>query len=237
LVTSDGVQPFFWLMSQSHRQLPSVTPMAAGMLPLLAAAAFAALAAGTAAAAPAPPPLPPRQTPVQRDVIERVQRAAPADSAAATADVLRFMDDPAFRAHLRGCCPSVAQLSAPALYSRFRAEVATMELVHNWDPRDNGSPMDELNLTTWLEAKYDYNLWQMSVLGLRHASFLFNCDLAEVGLFGFPPFKGVSRRHSSTADSEAQTRTAAAVSAAKQAGLAEPRDVSDRSAFLTMPYV
>ena len=165
--------------------------MAAGMLPLLAAAAFAALAAGTAAAAPAPPPLPPRQTPVQRDVIERVQRAAPADSAAATADVLRFMDDPAFRAHLRGCCPSVAQLSAPALYSRFRAEVATMELVHNWDPRDNGSPMDELNLTTWLEAKYDYNLWQMSVLGLRHASFLFNCDLAEVGLFGFPPFTGV----------------------------------------------
>jgi hypothetical protein len=36
-------------------------------------------------------------------------------------------------------------------------------------------------------------LWQMSVLGLRHASFLFNCDLAEVGLFGFPPFKGCSR--------------------------------------------
>jgi hypothetical protein len=43
--------------------------------------------------------------------------------------------------------------------------------------------------------------------------------------------------HTSTADSEAQTRTAAAVSAAKQTGLAEPRDVSDRSAFLTMPYV
>ena len=62
-----------------------------------------------------------------------------------------------------------------------------MEMVHNWDPRDNGSPMDELNLSTWVEAKYDYNLWQMSVLGLRHASFLFNCDLAEVGLFGFPP--------------------------------------------------
>lgn len=137
------------------------------------------------------PPLPPRQTAVQREVIQRVQRAAPADSAAATAGVLAFLDDDAFRAGLKRCCPAVATLSAPELYSRFKAEIATMELVHNFDPRNNGSPMDELNLTVWQHAHYDYNLWQMSVLGLRHASFLWNCDLAEVGLFGFPPFQGV----------------------------------------------
>lgn len=57
------------------------------------------------------PPVPPRQTAVQRAVIERVQRTAPVSSAAATEDVLRFMDDADFRAHLRGCCPSVARLS------------------------------------------------------------------------------------------------------------------------------
>lgn len=103
---------------------------------------------------------------------------------------------------------------AAALYDRFKAEVGTMEMVHNWDPRPNGSPFDELNLTTWLNAvtaprskipsncrphhhdlchdpcthvqSYDYNLWEMSFLGLREASFLSNCDLAEVGLMGFP---------------------------------------------------
>ena len=144
-----------------------------------------------AAMVPSSPPLPPRQTNVQREVIQRVQRAAPADSASATAGVLAFLDDKDFRAGLKRCCPGVAALSASALYSRFKKEVATMELVHNFDPRDNGSPMDELNLTVWQHASYDYNLWQMSVLGLRHASFLWNCDLAEVGLFGFPPFKGV----------------------------------------------
>ena len=147
-----------------------------GVLPaaLLCCAATTALA--TAAAAAAAPPLPPRQTAVQRQVIERVQRSAPADSAAATAGVLAFLDDAAFRASLKRCCPAVAGLSASALYVRFKEEVATMELVHNFDPRSNGSPMDELNLTVWMHARYDYNLWQMSVLGLRHASFLWNCE-------------------------------------------------------------
>ena len=44
----------------------------------------------------------------------------------------------------------------------------------------------------WAEASYDINLWQMSFLKLKPASFLWNCDLAEVGLMGFPPFKNVT---------------------------------------------
>lgn len=156
-----------------------------------ASAAAALLALGLATVGAVDYPLPPRQTPIQRGVMTKVQALAPRSSQRALNPVLHFLDEPGFRAHLRGCCPSVASLSAPALYARFKAEVSTMELVHNWDPRPNGSPMDELNMSTWIAAKYDYNLWQMSVLGLKRASFLFNCDLAEVGLFGYPPFPGV----------------------------------------------
>ena len=56
------------------------------------------------------PPLPPRQTNVQREVIQRVQRAAPAESASATAEVLAFLDDKSFRAGLKRCLDRVREL-------------------------------------------------------------------------------------------------------------------------------
>jgi hypothetical protein len=139
-----------------------------------------------------PHPAPPKQTAVQQALMRRVQAAAPSDSAAATHGIVQFLDSPAFRAHLRVCCPSVAGLRAPALYARFKAEISTMEMVHNWDPRPNDSEFDELNLTVWGGYGYDINLWQMSYLGLKEASFLWNCDKAEVGLMGFPPFQNVT---------------------------------------------
>lgn len=139
------------------------------------------------------PPQPPRQTPVQALVMDVAAKAAPAASAAATPAILEYLNDVTFRKSLQNCCNgTVASLSAHNLYEQFKAEVEAMEMVHNWDPRPNGSPMDELNLTTWDAARYDYNLWEMSYLGLKHASFLSNCDLAEVGLMGFPPFKNAS---------------------------------------------
>ena len=79
-------------------------------------------------------PTPERQTAVQLQVMRKVQRAAPAESASATANVLTFLDTVPFRAHLRQCCPGVAGMQAAALYDAFKAEVGVMEMVHNWDP-------------------------------------------------------------------------------------------------------
>jgi hypothetical protein len=160
--------------------LRAALAVAALLLPSTGEAATGAAASATVGVGGGTYPVPPRQTPVQRGVMAKVQALASRSSQRAVGSVLRFLDEPAFRAQLTACCPSVASLSAPALYTKFKAEVSTMEVVHNWDPRPNGSPMDELNMSTWLAATYDYNLWQMSVLGLKHASFLFNCDLAEV---------------------------------------------------------
>ena len=135
--------------------------------------------------------LPPRQSPSQAALFDRVSRDAKSDSASATATILAYLDTAPFRAALAECCGSVAALPATTLLARFRAEVDTMELVHNFDPR--GGEFGELNLTQWLRMDYDYNLWTMAYLGNHTPSFLSNCDKAETGLMGFRPFSNVRR--------------------------------------------
>jgi hypothetical protein len=76
---------------------------------------------------------PPSMSGVQIALLRETQREAQAASAQASPFVLAALDDPAFRRGLSHCCPNIAELPAPELLERYRAETRLSEMTHNFD--------------------------------------------------------------------------------------------------------
>ena len=75
---------------------------------------------------------------VQREAMAQLRSRAGALSAAATPELLRLLDEPELRAHLRECCSKsgIASWSALRLLSVLREAAASAELVHNFEGFD-----------------------------------------------------------------------------------------------------
>ena len=92
---------------------------------------------------------------------------------AATPELLRALDSPAFRANLSALLPpgssSVAALPAVELIARAEAEWNVAEVVHNFDPRPEPTSMSCLNcvdpdLAIARNTSYWVNDWEMLLL-------------------------------------------------------------------------
>ena len=149
------------------------------------------LASGGGATPPAPMPVPERQSAEMAALYASAHAAAAVASTAATPELLAFMDDAVFRANLTACCPGVAQLPAPELLARYRAELEVVEMVHNFDA-EPGSRHDDVDVAIGQESSYFQNLWELQYLQLVNKSE--SCgnfmNWAEQKLYGFPALTG-----------------------------------------------
>jgi hypothetical protein len=139
-------------------------------------------------------PPPTKQTAFQRQFMTTIQTEAEVDSQAAEAAVLAYLDSAGFRRNITECCPTMAKLPAPEILARLTEELRAAEVVRNFNIAQDWT--SEVNMSTWLKSKYDYNLWEMVFLGLHKmalSDYLPGCDQQEVDIMGFPPFKGVPR--------------------------------------------
>ena len=174
----------------------ATTPFAKNMGALalvsgLLAAAVASTASTAPAAAPAAAP-PPRQTAVQRALIDDLEPRAAAASAAATPAVLALLGSDAFKTGLAACCPTIKSKTPAELLALLEAEVAAAELTHNFSPI-NDSWENDVSIATLSDSGYFFNLWELSYLGLGRKNVAVDDHDGEVNLLGFPPFTQVAK--------------------------------------------
>eukprot|EP00966_Prymnesium_polylepis_P145960 3371359-Prymnesium_polylepis.1 len=195
-----------WAVRNRRASIVGLAAFAAGALPLFAVALLATSTADSPSASPTAAestiagrafPSVERMVPAQREAMARLRVRAAALSAAATPELLRLLDAPALRAHLRECCSAsgVASWPAPRLLDALREAAASAELVHNFEGfewvTDATLEILETNATAYFPS-----LWPLRYLGYYGAmrqewGHPQNCeDASEEGIFGLVPFGG-----------------------------------------------
>lgn len=116
---------------------------------------------------PTSPPEPPSQSAYQREVVTKIAQRAAAASSVATPKLLALMDSADFRSHLKTVAPHLADITSPDLLHRYRQEVATTEIIHNF-PADVAL-MDDFNT-----VDVDLNMLMGKGAGAYNASYFIN---------------------------------------------------------------
>eukprot|EP00038_Savillea_parva_P024773 m.45006 g.45006 ORF g.45006 m.45006 type:complete len:527 (+) comp6600_c0_seq1:125-1705(+) len=134
------------------------------------------------------PPAPPYQTAFQRDLVMRVNATAGQLAKVAVTQLLDMLDAPAFRTHLKSCCPTIAISPASELLDLLVEGVRCAELTHNFNANSTGTWEGDVNMTTAQQLSWLPNLWEVMYLKLAPPTEQRQEDLAEVNIMGFRPF-------------------------------------------------
>jgi len=136
--------------------------------------------------------VPDEQTAQQQALFAYHQQKAQAASAAATNDVLRFLDSTDFREILRDCCPDLAERSSMELLQRYRDEARSAELAHAFPANALGAVWPDVTLKE-MDFPWFLNEWQAALLqesfNTTEGPQVVN-DVMQQQLYGCKSFKG-----------------------------------------------
>ena len=136
------------------------------------------------------PPLP-VQSPLQLQLVQKMQDRAVGASAYAHGILLEWLNNYSVPA-IRSVCPSLENASAEDILRRYHAEMRIAELTHNfaWNQTGPAAEFQDVSIHSLYNASYVYNLWELITLGFQPAGLRQAEDAAEVVLMQYPPFPG-----------------------------------------------
>ena len=123
-------------------------------------------------------PVPSKQSEFQKQFIATIRAEAERDSQRDERAVLSYLGSPGFRRNITVCCPTIAQLPAAEMLARLTEELRAAEVVRNFNVQQDWT--SECNMSTWLRAKYDYNLWVSVKLSRTKESGALTCNYGNV---------------------------------------------------------
>jgi len=136
-----------------------------------------------------PFPTPPEQTDEQISNFARTKARAKEASEAATPMVLAYFDSEPFRAMLKDCCPSIADVTSEELLRRYRAEAQVAELAHALPATRKGVFTDvtikEVGEMEWFPNEFQVDLLQRKNMSAGASQVN---DIAQQEVFGCKPF-------------------------------------------------
>ncbi|CAL1133619.1 unnamed protein product [Cladocopium goreaui] len=137
-------------------------------------------------------PVPDEQTAQQKALFAYHEERARAASAAATADVLQFLESDEFREVLRDCCADIAHETSMELLQRYRDEARSAELAHAFPANALASVWPDVTLKE-MDFPWFLNEWQAALLqesfNTTGGPQVVN-DLMQQQLYGCKAFKG-----------------------------------------------
>ena len=137
--------------------------------------------------------VPERQSARMVELFNEASTAAATASAAATPELLAYLDSSDFRRNISAHCGDIAKLPADQMLARYEEELGVVELIHNFDAICDGDHGDTC-VGLEKDSLYFHNLWQLKYLGLVNQTYGTGCvgfeDNAETQLYGFPSFTG-----------------------------------------------